>query len=61
MIKLMIYGNQGVNAEEGWVKVGNAVAPKDIWVCLGLSLLAISAIPISLDAYDYYKRRKEED
>ncbi|MCD6299394.1 MAG: S26 family signal peptidase [Thermoplasmata archaeon] len=61
MIKLMIYGNQGVNAEQGWMKVGKAVAPKDIWVCLGLSILAISAIPISLDAYDYYRSRKEED
>jgi len=61
MIKLMIYGNQGVNAEQGWVKIGRAVAPKDIWVCLGLSLLAISAIPISMDAYDYYKSKKRED
>ena len=60
LIKLMIYGNQGVNAENGWVKVGNAVAPKDLWVCLGLSLLAIAAIPISLDAYDYYKNKKSQ-
>ncbi len=60
MIKLMIYGNQGVNAEQGWVKVGNAVAPKDIWVCLGLSLLVISAIPISMDAYDYYRSKKKD-
>lgn len=61
LIKLMIYGNEGVSAENGWVKVGNAVAPKDLWVCLGLSLLAIAAIPISLDVYDYYKKRKSEE
>jgi len=61
MIKLMIYGNQGVNADQSWVKVGNAVAPKDIWVCLGLSLLAIAAVPISLDGYEYYKKKKKEE
>jgi len=60
MIKLMIYGNQGVSGNQDWVKVGNAEAPKDIWVCLGISLLAIAAITISLDAYEYYKKRKEE-
>ncbi|MEA2054196.1 MAG: S26 family signal peptidase [Candidatus Thermoplasmatota archaeon] len=61
MIKLMIAGNQEVNAENGWVKVGKAVAPKDIWVCLGLSLVAISAIPISLDAYEYYRKKKDSE
>jgi signal peptidase len=62
MIKLMISGTQGVNAEDQeWVRVGNAVAPKDIWVCLGLSLLAISAIPISMDAYEYYKKKYKEE
>ena len=60
MIKLMIYGNQGVSGNQDWTKVGNAEAPGDIWVCLGLSLLAIAAIPISLDAYEYYKKKKEE-
>ncbi len=57
LIKLMIYGNEQ-GGKPGWVKIGNAVAPKDIWVCLGLSLLAIAAVPISLDAYEYYKRRE---
>lgn len=57
LIKLMIYGNEEVNGEPGWVKIGHAVAPQDIWVCLGLSLLGIAALPISLDAYEYYKRR----
>jgi signal peptidase len=60
LIKLMIYGNEEVNGEPGWVKIGNAVAPKDIWVCLGLSLLGIAAVPISLDAYEYYRRRQNE-
>jgi hypothetical protein len=57
----MIYGNEGVSAEDGWTKVGNAVAPTDLWVCLGLSLLAIATIPISIDVYDYVKKRRSQD
>lgn len=59
LIKLMIYGNPNARPLGDWVKVGNAVAPKDLWVCLGLSMLIIIAIPVCLDYLEYHRQKKK--
>ncbi|KAA0001940.1 MAG: S26 family signal peptidase [Thermoplasmata archaeon] len=60
LIKLMIFGNgMGYDGPDA-VKVGNAVAPKDEWVCLGLSMLLLIGLPTGWDAYNYYKKWKSE-
>jgi hypothetical protein len=59
LIKLMIYGNPNARPLGDWVKVGNAVAPKDLWVCLGASMLIIIAIPVCLDYLEYHRQKKK--
>jgi signal peptidase len=60
LIKLMIYGNPNARPSADWVKVGNAVAPKDLWICLGLSLLIIISIPVALDYYEHHRQKNNQ-
>jgi signal peptidase len=59
LIKLMLYGNPNARPNPDWVKVGRAVAPKDLWICLGLSMAAIITIPILLDFYEHKREKKK--
>lgn len=61
LIKLMIYGNPNARPDADWVKVGNAVAPKDLWICLGLSMLIIISIPVVLDFYEHRRHQKTRE
>ncbi|KAA0001061.1 MAG: S26 family signal peptidase [Thermoplasmata archaeon] len=61
LIKLMIFGNDGGYDGPDSVRIGRAVAPKDEWICLGLSLFVIIVIPTAWDIYNFYKRRKSEE
>lgn len=58
LIKLMFFGNGGGYSGEDAIKVGKAVAPKDEWICLGISLLIIIGIPTGWDIYNFYKKWK---
>jgi signal peptidase len=58
LIKLMFFGDGNGYSGPDKVKVGNAVAPEDEWVCLGLSLLVIVGVPTGWDIYQYYRRKK---
>ena len=60
LIKLMFFGNgMGYEGSDA-VKIGNAVAPKDEWICLGLCLALIIGIPTGWDIYIYYRKRQSE-
>lgn len=59
LIKLAIFGNPGAVPDEGWMTIGFATAPTDCWIMLGVSLTILISIPVSLDVYDYYRRRKK--
>ena len=48
-------GQWGYNGPDA-VKIGYAVAPKDEWICLGISLLVIIVLPSSFDIYNFIKR-----
>ena len=60
LIKLAIFGNSGAYPEEDWTTIGFATAPTDCWIMLGASLVILISIPVSLDVYDYFKKRREE-
>lgn len=60
LIKLIFFGNEGVHGESDWVRIGNAYAPKDEWICLGISLFVIIGIPTIWDAYNFYKKWKSK-
>ncbi|MBC7129290.1 MAG: S26 family signal peptidase [Thermoplasmatales archaeon] len=58
LIKLIIFGNEnGYNGNDA-VWIGKAVAPRDEWICLGISLFVIIGIPSIWDGYNYYKKWK---
>ena len=61
LIKLMIYGNDHGYEGNDAVKIGNAVAPKDEWICLGISLVIIIVLPSIWDAYNFFKNRKSKE
>jgi signal peptidase len=67
LIKLSLVGNPDYRPDSdplyekyGSMKIFKAVAPSDIWACLGISIAVIIAIPVSLDIYGYYKRKEYE-
>ena len=60
LIKLVFFGDENIQGEPGWVRIGNAVAPKDEWICLGISLFILIGIPTIWDAYKFYKKWKSE-
>jgi len=47
-------GQWGYNGKDA-VKIGYAVAPKDEWICLGISLFFIIVLPSSWDVYKYIR------
>jgi signal peptidase len=49
MLKLIFSGHPTFGYPSGWVKIGRAVAPIDIWVCFSLLLGAIIVFPFILD------------
>ena len=59
LIKLVFFGDN-IQGEPGWVKIGKAAAPKDEWICLGISLFILIGIPTIWDAYKFYKKWKSE-
>jgi len=59
LIKLVFFGDN-IQGEPGWVKIGKAAAPKDEWICLGISLIIIVGIPTAWDGYNFYKKWKSE-
>lgn len=60
LIKLMIFGNGMGYTGEDAVKIGKAVAPKDEWICLGISLLILIGVPTGWDVYNFYKKWKSK-
>ncbi|KAA0004178.1 MAG: S26 family signal peptidase [Thermoplasmata archaeon] len=52
-------GQWGYNGDDA-VKIGYAVAPKDEWICLGISLFFIIVLPSSLDIYNFIKNWREK-
>ncbi len=56
LIKLMIFGNGAGYTGPDAVRIGKAVAPKDEWICLGISLLIVIGIPTAWDIYNWYRR-----
>lgn len=67
LIKLSLVGNDfnpgrdPLHDKYGSMRIFNAVAPSDIWTCLGISIAIIIAIPVSIDIYEYYKRREHKE
>ena len=61
LIKLMIYGNGNGYQGNDAVRIGKAVAPKDEWICLGISLFVIIVLPSIWDAYNFFKSRKSKE
>ena len=68
LIKLSLVGNPDYRPQSdplyskyGSMRIFNAVAPSDIWTCLGISIAIIIAIPVSIDIYEYYKRREHKE
>lgn len=57
LIKLMIAGNDHGYEGNDAIKIGNAVAPKDEWICLGISIFLIIVLPSIWDAYNFFKKR----
>lgn len=60
LIKLIFFGNSVGYEGTDAVKVGKAIAPRDEWICLGLSLLIIIGVPTGWDIFNYYKKRKSQ-
>ena len=60
LIKLIIFGNEGGYDGPDGVRIGNAVAPKDEWICLGISSLIIIGLPTGWDIYNFYKKWKSK-
>ncbi|MCD6448007.1 MAG: S26 family signal peptidase [Thermoplasmata archaeon] len=59
LIKLIFFGNgEGYSGSDA-VKIGKAVAPKDEWICLGISLAIIVGVPTGWDAYNFYRKWKK--
>ena len=42
-----------------WVQIGNAWAPKDLWVMLGISLFLLVGVPLLYDGYKAVRARQE--
>jgi signal peptidase len=57
LIKLAFFGNN-VEPQKGWTTILFATAPTDCWISLGICLLILILIPLSLDVYDYFKKKK---
>ena len=47
------------NPPPAWVQVGNAWAPKDLWVMLGISLFLLIGVPLIYDIYKAVRARVE--
>ncbi|HET6405149.1 MAG TPA: hypothetical protein VFH78_10915 [Candidatus Thermoplasmatota archaeon] len=41
-----------------WPKIGNAYAPKDLWVMLGITLFLLVGVPLIYDGYKAYQNRQ---
>lgn len=59
LIKLALFGNPGAIPDNGWITIGFATAPADCWIMLGVSLSILISVPVTLDVYDYYERKKK--
>jgi signal peptidase I len=46
------------NAPAAWVRVGNAYAPKDLWVMLAVSLFVLVGVPLIYDGYKAVQLRR---
>ncbi|MHB8606252.1 MAG: S26 family signal peptidase [Thermoplasmatota archaeon] len=59
LIKLAIAPTPNENpAPASWTRVGNAYAPKDLWVMLVVSLVVLIGLPIVYDSYTAWKQRR---
>jgi signal peptidase len=48
LLKLIIWGNPGYVSSD-WIKIGNALAPLDQWICFFLFFAIIIGVPTCLD------------
>ena len=61
LVKLALAGRVNEpNAPGTWTHVGSAYAPKDLWVCLAISLTVIIGGPLAYDGYKSYRERRTQ-
>lgn len=59
LIKLALANKQNENSPPAaWMRIGNAYAPQDLWVMLGITLFLLVGVPLIYDGYKAYQARQ---
>jgi signal peptidase len=62
LIKLALAGHPNQdNPPSTWTKVGSAYAPRDLWVCLAVTLVVLVGGPFAWDVVKNQRKKKEKD